>query len=92
MKLRIHYTTQLKAELGIDTEEIEVPEGSRFSNVLGMLTQRYPDAFGRLVVAVDGRLMPSILPCIDDEQISPDDDPVLEAGSSVTLLSAISGG
>ena len=91
MKLRIHYTTQLKAELRIDSEEIDVPDGSRFSDVLRLLTERHAEVFRRLVVGDDGQLLPSILPCVDDEQISPDDDQVLEAGGSVTFLSVISG-
>ena len=92
MKLRIHYTTQLKAELGTDSEEIEAPDGSRFADVLRILAKKHMATFRLLVIDANGQLLPSILLCVDDEQISPDDNPVLSSGDSVTFLSAISGG
>ena len=91
MKLKIHYTTQLKADLGMDSEEVEVPDGSRFSDIVAELSKRHAAAFRRLVVDENGDLLPSILPCVDDEQISPDDNPMMTDGGSVTSfrLSAV---
>jgi hypothetical protein len=76
----------------MESEQIEVPVGTRFSELLGLLAGRHEAVFHRLVVDNNGRLLPSILPCVDDEQISLEDNPVLTSGSSVTFLSAISGG
>ena len=92
MKLTIHYTTQLKAELGIDSEELVLPDGSRFADVVSALAERHVLAFQRLVIDDRGRLLPSILPCVGDEQILSGENPDLSDGDDVTFLSAISGG
>ncbi len=92
MKLQIHYTTQVKAALGIDHEEIELPDGARLNDIISILTEKYPEPFGRFVVDPMGKLLPSILPCVDDAQVLPSDNPQLTDGASVTFLSAISGG
>ena len=92
MKLTVHYTTQLKAELGMEAEVIEMPDGSCFSDILKSLLAKHEAAFKKLVVDDQGRLLPSILPCVDDQQVAADEDPELRPGGSVTFLSAISGG
>ena len=92
MEILVQYTTQLKAELRIDSEQIDVPDGSRFSDVLECLAGKYPTTFQQLVIGDDGRLLPSILPCVDDEQISPDDDPILKADIAVLDVQCLQGG
>lgn len=92
IKIHVHYTTQLKAELGIEGEEVEMAAPCRFADLLQCLTDKHPVEFPRLVVDERGKLMPSILLCVDDQQISPCPETTLEDGASVMFLSAISGG
>ncbi len=92
MKIHVHYTTQLKAELGIEAEEIEIAGPCQFADLLQRLIDRHPVEFQRLVVDESGKLLPSILLCIDDQQVSPRLETTLDDGASVTFLSAISGG
>ncbi len=92
MKIHVHYTTQLKAELGIEGEDVEVSGRCQFADLLRCLIEKHPAEFRRLVVDETGKLLPSILLCVDDQQVSPRDETTLDDGASVTFLSAISGG
>jgi molybdopterin converting factor small subunit len=92
IKIHVHYTTQLKAELGIEGEELEIAPPCQFTDLLQRLIVRHPAEFQRLVVDESGKLLPSILLCVDDQQISPCPETTLEDGASVMFLSAISGG
>ena len=55
-------------------------------------SQRAVTHHADLVLLADGRLLPSIIVCIDDRQLSADQDIPLRDGNQVMLLSAISGG
>lgn len=92
MKVHVHYTTQLKAELGIAAEEIEIEGPCQCADLLKRLIDRHPAEFQRLVVDESGQLLPSILLCVNDQQVSPRLETTLDDGASVTFLSAISGG
>ncbi len=92
MLITVQYTTQLKAEIGLAEEHIEVPEKATVNDVLSVIGEQHSDAFRRLVVDSDGNLLPSILLCVNDEQIDAADETILSDSSVITLLSAISGG
>ncbi len=92
MHVHVQYTTQIKAALGIAEETIEVPAASGIAELLRILGQRHAEPFRQSVVMADGQLLPSILLCVDDRQVDPDDPTPLSDGSTITFLSAISGG
>ena len=92
MKINVHYTTQLKAELGIEREEIDIAGPCQFADLLQRLIDQHPAEFQRLVVDESGKLLPSILLCVDEQHVSPSPEMTLDDGASVTFLSAISGG
>ncbi len=92
MLIKVQYTTQLKAAIGQAEEAVEIADGSTVVDLIQFLAAHHSDAFRRLVLDSSGHLLPSILLCIDDQQIDAGDSKRLSDGSVVTFLSAISGG
>ena len=92
MQVNVHYTTQLKAALGMAEEVVELPSSAGVRNLLQCLAARHAAPFGELVLTPDGELLPTILLCVNDQQVDPAADDPLPEGATVTFLSAISGG
>lgn len=92
MLVSVQYTTQLKAALGVTQQQVQLRDDATLSDLLKQLTEQHGAAFADLVLMADGRLLPSIIICIDDQQRSADPEIPLQDGNQVMLLSAISGG
>ena len=92
MQVTVHYTTQLKAELGVAEESVLLPASSDPGDLLRSLATRHPGPFGQLVLSPEGQLLPSIVLCVNDQQVDPASPDPLPDGATVTFLSAISGG
>ena len=92
MIIKVQYTTQLKAAIGVAEEAIELSDGSTLADLVQTLSVRHEQPFRQLVLSGSGQLLPSILLCVDDEQVEASDGRGLADGSVVTFLSAISGG
>jgi molybdopterin converting factor small subunit len=92
VKLKVTYTAQLKAALQVDQEEVELQDGAGIAELLELLAARYPDHFSRMALSGNGKLAPSILLCVNDEQLRPDAPTSFRHGDQIIFLSAISGG
>jgi len=92
MQVSVVYTTQVKAALDLPGETIEVAAGSTASDLLKQLVEKHGSKFGELVFTSEGKLLPSLLMCVGDEQLASPADYPLQEGDALTLLSAISGG
>jgi molybdopterin converting factor small subunit len=92
MIVTVAYTAQLKAALDTAAEDIEIEPPVKVRDVLDVLRTRHAAAFESLVVDDQGRLLPSILLCLGDEQVAVDHPDELSDGDTLTLLTAISGG
>ena len=91
MKVRVVYTTQVKAALGISSEEPEVSAGCTVAKLMEELASCHPKVFTEFVL--DGaQLRPSILRFVGDRQTSLEDSTRLVEGDEVTIFAAISGG
>jgi molybdopterin converting factor small subunit len=91
MKVRVVYTTQVKAALGISSEEPEVSSGCTVAKLMEELASCHPKVFAEFVL--DGaQLRPSILLFVGDRQTSLEDSTRLVEGDEVTIFAAISGG
>lgn len=91
MKISLTYMAQLKRLTGKAGEELNLPEGSRFSTLRDALVKRYGDK----LVSVLGRwedMGPAILVFRGQEQIRPQEDPLLKEGDSFTFLAPMAGG
>ncbi len=69
MQITVIYTTQLKSELGLGQETIDVPAPCSVSQLVEQLAAKHHLAFSRLAVDSDGKLLPSIMLCLNDKQI-----------------------
>lgn len=92
MKVTVVYTTQIKAALASTSEEVEVVDDATAIDVLKRLAEKHGDVLSGLVFTSDGQLLPSMLLCVGDEQLTSPADQSLADGDVLTLLSAISGG
>ena len=92
MKINIRYTTQLRIALGIDSEEVVVPQACTLLELLQQLKQRFPEALEQFVLSAQNELQPSVLLCVDNQHVGSDLSVVLHEGEEVTILSVISGG
>jgi molybdopterin converting factor small subunit len=94
MKLRVHYTAQMRAAAGRSEDEVELPEGSSLAALLSHLADLLGrDAAGHLVT-VNGQMQCGLLIVVNDSAISPcqSSTTVLQGGDVVTLLPPIAGG
>ena len=92
MIIRIHYTTQLRMALGIDSEKVDVPRDSTLLALLRQLRQQHPEALEQYVLNARNELQPSVLLCVGDRHVGSDLSVPLQEGEEVTILSVISGG
>ncbi|NOZ39567.1 MAG: MoaD/ThiS family protein [Planctomycetes bacterium] len=93
MTIQVKLFGQLRTKTGQETIAIESgSEGSpKLGDVLADIAQNYSEA-KNLLFKPDGTIAGGLLISIDDEAAVPDPDLALKAGSTVTLLTAISGG
>lgn len=92
MTVRIHYMTQVRTVLDLAGEEIELAEPSPAANVLSALAERHGERFREIVLDANGKLRPSVLVCLGDEQLDASLQAMVKPGDELTILSAISGG
>ena len=92
MKLTIVYTTQIKAALGVGSQQVDLPPPKSTGELLAILAEQLGPDFRRLTLDAAGRPLPSVLVCVGDEQVPAGAPLTLRDGDVVTLLSAISGG
>jgi len=92
MQLNIIYTTQLKAALGIGTEQIDLAPPKTATDLLAALAEKHGPEFRRLALDSTGKPLASLLICVGDEQVSPTAPLTVKDGDTITILSAISGG
>ena len=92
MNVTLHYETQLKRAVGIASETIEVPEGAGVSEVVRAAAATHGESVADMLLDDQGNVRPSVLIFVGDEQIDAGDGPELTDGSTLTLMSPISGG
>lgn len=92
MRISVQYTTQLKASLGVPEEEIELPPSSSVNDLVERLKVQHGEAFTKFALDASGTLLPNLVVCVDDQQVTLPDQVDLTEGSTVMFLSAISGG
>lgn len=90
MKIKVAFTTQLKAALGKGGQEVTLGAAATVQDAIDALVAQHHKPFGELVISDDGTLLPSILLSLNDQQVEPSQS--LADGDTLTILSAISGG
>ena len=87
MRITVTYNAQLKAALGKPNDVVDFPADARVADVVAWVVDKYPEEAGQFFVDGHGRLLPSILVCVDDDQRPADDPQTLSDGVTVTFLS-----
>lgn len=92
MKVTLHYETQLKRAVGTAAETLEVPDQSGVSAVVRAAADKHGEKVAAMLLDDQGQVRPSVLIFVGDEQIGSGDSRELADGSTLTLMSPISGG
>ena len=92
MNVTVEYTAQIKRAAGTARESVDVADGATIADVLQAAAAQHDDAFRRLVLTADGTPQPTLLVFVADEQVRLDSAEPLTDGTTLTLLSPISGG
>jgi molybdopterin converting factor small subunit len=92
MHVSVRYMAQLRKAAGVDSDALELPEGSTPADLAAAVAGRHGEALRRLLLDGAGRLHPAILVFVGDVQADPDDPGPLRDGDVVTLLSPVAGG
>ena len=91
MTITVNYLGQLRNFAGVETESRDV-ESSDIMDVVRNLSDAYGDDFGRVLLADDGNLRPSVMILVNDNPVQKDSLPPLKEGDKLTLMTAIAGG
>ncbi|MDA1180664.1 MAG: MoaD/ThiS family protein [Planctomycetota bacterium] len=92
MDIVVHFSAQLKQELGISTARVALRETASTTDLVERLAEQYGKQFESFALDHDGRLLPSILLCINGTQVERNQSHALSASDEVHFVSAISGG
>jgi molybdopterin converting factor small subunit len=92
MKVTLHYETQLKRAVGTASETLDVPDGSGVGEVIRTAAQQHGESVAAMLLDNQGNVRRSVLIFVGDEQIGAGDARELIDGSTLTLMSPISGG
>jgi molybdopterin converting factor small subunit len=92
VQIAVHYLAQVKQAAGIASEQVEVASPCAVQDLVARLAERHGPPLRHLLLGADGRLQPTILLFVGDEQVGPDDRLELKDRDVVTLLSPVAGG
>ena len=94
MKLRVHYSAQLRAAVGRPHDELDLPDGSSLAALLDHLVGSFDETARMHLVSPGGGIRPSLLVVVNDAAASVQaaGSTKLEHGDVVLLLPPIAGG
>jgi molybdopterin converting factor small subunit len=92
MKVSVRYLAQLKQAAGVGAETVEVGSPCTPRECVGRLAEQHGGELRRLLLGGDGRLNPTVLVFVGDEQVMPDERVLLNDGDVVTVLLPVAGG
>ncbi len=92
MKVKVEYSAQPKKAIGHGDEEVDVATGATAQDVLRDIAKREGGEVQRFLMREDGKLSPTVLLCVNDEQILWSTPRELAEGDVVSLTTPIAGG
>ena len=92
MKVAVRYMAQLRHAAGVAGEEVELEGPCRAHELVARLARGHGAPLRELLLDGQGRVQPTILVFVGDEQVRAGQDVTLRAGDVVTLLSPVAGG
>lgn len=91
MRIKIDLSRQLQEGDSGVPQILDLPEGSTVSDALSKLAYETKSDFQPLLFDLKGNLKPTVLVCVNDQQIHNKQQP-LQNGDLISLLMPISGG
>lgn len=94
MRLRVQYTAQLRAVIGLAEEDVDLPEGSSLGDLVGRLANElHREAAAHLLTAT-GDVQPSLLMAVNQQAVPSREARTrrMAAGDTVALMPPIGGG
>ena len=92
MNITVEYAAQVKKAAGIAAETLDVPDATTAQGIVRQVADAHGAALSELILDAEGRLHPSILMFVGDDQIAWDTALTLQNSDVVTILSPVSGG
>lgn len=92
VNVTVEYAAQVKKAAGVAAETLDVPESSTAQDVVRQVADAHGEVLSELILDGEGRLHPSILLFVGDDQIAWDAPLPLQNRDVVTILSPVSGG
>lgn len=92
MQIIVEYTAQARRAVGVGREEIDLPPAATLGDLLAAVARRHGAPLEQVLFDAQGKLHPSILLFVRDEQTRWDAARPLDEHDVVTILSPISGG
>ena len=92
MKVTVEYAAQVKQAAGVGSETIELNDGCSVQELVSRVAELHGEPLKRLILDAGGKLHPSILLFVGDDQVRSDSQVTLHESDVVTLLSPVSGG
>jgi len=92
MPVTIEYVAQLKRAAGNATESLEITENQSLSNVSRNLCEQDGESLANILLTPADEISPTLLLFLNDEQISLDENQLIQDGDTLTISTPISGG
>lgn len=92
MIVRVEYTAQLKAALGVGEESVEVNDRCSPAQLFGQLAERHGERFRAMVMDENGKKLPWIMLAVGGEAVGFDSPRKLRDGDLVSIMTPMSGG
>ncbi len=93
MNIQIRYQSQIKSAAGVAGEEIELRAAAGLRELIDTVVARHGDKLRSALFAPEGKLQPTILVFVGDNQVDAADESLhLVEGDVVTLLAPMAGG
>ena len=92
MRVSVQYTAQLKQALGTSHDEFELESNVSLQELVSQILARHGEPFRQYALDANDQLQSTIIVCVDDEQVENAAEYQIKIDSTITLLSAISGG
>jgi molybdopterin converting factor small subunit len=92
MRIAVRYMAQVKLAAGVASEQVEVDEPCSVQDFVTRLAARGGPELAKLLLDPSGRVQPTILVFVGEDQVRPEDPRTLRDGDVVTVLPPIAGG
>ncbi len=92
MKLTVEYKTQVKAAVGIASEQFELNEPCTLQSLVHHVTDKHGEPLKSILLDSQGNLQQAILLFLGDRHLRWDDPAELADGDTLTIFTPISGG